>query len=302
MPAIQVKLSASFIGLALANVTIFSACDFRTSAPPAVQRQSTVVTSPEKTGRVPFRIPLETEVKDSVTLASLRRGRAIIHSTRDSLPANAKATLSCANCHMADGTQANAMPLVGSYARFPQFRARSGRVDMIEDRINDCFERSMNGRALVRGGRDMRDIVAYLAFLSRGFPVGAEMDGQATPALAALRGDTVRGQTVFSTSCVACHGADGGGTMAGPPLWGSRSYNIGAGMARVNTAARFIHHLMPRDRPGTLSPQQAYDVAAYINTRPRPDFAGKANDWPAGGEPSDVAYATTASQKRRAER
>jgi thiosulfate dehydrogenase len=247
----------------------------------------------------PFRIPSESEIKDSITLASVRRGRALIHATRDSLPRNVRASLSCANCHIGDGTVRDAMPLVGSYARFPQYRARSGQVDVIEDRINDCFERSMNGVALPRGSRDMRDIVSYLAFLSRGFPVGAEMDGQGVPALAAVKGDTTRGQAVFAANCVACHGSDGQGTAAAPPLWGPHSFNIGAGMSRVNSAARFIHKLMPRDRPGILTPQQAYDVAAYVTSRPRPDFKGKENDWPRGGAPPDVAYPTRTTKGAR---
>jgi thiosulfate dehydrogenase len=247
-------------------------------------------------GKAPFRIPQESEIKDSVTLASMRRGRALIHSTKDSLPKYVRASLNCANCHMNDGTTKDAMPLVGAYARFPQYRGRSGKVDVLEDRINDCFERSMNGKAIPVNGRDMHDIVTYLAFLSNGFPVGVDMEGQGTPALDTLKGDSTRGQAVFATTCVACHGIDGHGTALAPPLWGDKSFNIGAGMARVNTAARFIHKLMPRDRPGILTPQQAYDVAAYITSRPRPDFAGKENDWPRGGAPPDVAYSTRSAK------
>ncbi len=249
------------------------------------------------TDAVPFRVPAESEIKDSVTLASIRRGRALIHNTRDSLPQNVGAALNCANCHFADGTVANAMPLVGAYSRFPQFRARSGHVDLLEDRINDCFKRSLNGKGLDPASRDMRDMVTYMAFLSRGFPPGKEMEGQSVPKLEPLAGDTVRGRQVFATTCVACHGADGNGTALAPPLWGPRSYNVGAGMARVRNAAAFIHHLMPRDRPGSLTPQQAFDVATYINTRPRPDFQGKEHDWPHGGAPPDVAYSTLASLK-----
>jgi len=261
----------------------------------AVAAPDTAVAVPKKAA---FRVPSESEITDSVTLRSVRRGRALIHSTRDSLPRHVRANLTCANCHVGDGTQKNAMPLVGSYARFPQFRGRSGRVDLIENRINDCFERSMNGRALDRDGQDMRDMVAYLAFLSRGFPVGIDMDGQGVPAIGPLAGDTARGRTVYQSTCIACHGANGEGTVAAPPLWGPESYNIGAGMARVNSAARFIHQLMPRDRPGSLTPQQAFDVAAYVNSRPRPDFAGKENDWPYGGDPPDVAYVTRAARAR----
>ena len=191
------------------------------------------------------------------------------------------------------------MPLVGSYARFPQYRGRSGKVDLIENRINDCFERSMNGKALSPQSAEMRDIVAYLAFLSRGYPVGGEMEGQATPALdTKLKGDTTSGRAVFAANCTVCHGVDGHGTPAAPPLWGPKSFNIGAGMARVQSAARFIHQLMPRDRPGVLTPQQAFDVASYVVSRPRPDFKGKEKDWPHGGAPSDVAYKTLAAKPK----
>ena len=264
-------------------------------ASPAVPAK--VVAKANATPKAPFRVPAENEITDSVTLASVRRGRALIHSTRDSLPNFVGASLNCANCHMADGTQKSGMPLVGSYVRFPQYRGRSGKVDLIEDRINDCFTRSLNGKALPAHSAEMRDIVAYLAFLSRGYAVGTEMEGQAVPALDTLEGDTTRGQAVFAANCVVCHGADGAGTPAAPPLWGPKSYNIGAGMARLQSAARFIHQLMPRDRPGVLTPQQAFDVASYINSRPRPDFIGKEKDWPRGGAPKDVAYKTLAADR-----
>jgi thiosulfate dehydrogenase len=182
------------------------------------------------------------------------------------------------------------MPWVGSYARFPQYRARSGKVDLIEDRINDCFRRSMNGRALDPAGRDMRDIVAYFAFLSTGLPVGAEMEGQGLPRLTPLPGEAGRGVAVFASTCARCHGASGQGTALAPPLWGAGSYNVGAGMARINTAASFIHSLMPIDRAQQLTPQQAFDVATYINTRPRPNFPPKVHDWPHGGKPPDADY------------
>ena len=268
----------------------------KSDTPANVTNAPAALPSKSAAQKAPFRLPLESEISDSVTLASVRRGRALIHNTRDSLPSMVGASLNCANCHIADGTQRDAMPLVGAYARFPQYRGRSGKVDLVEDRINDCFERSMNGHALPAHSSAMRDIVAYLAFLSRGYPVSGEMEGQGVPALAVLKGDAVRGKAVFAANCIKCHGANGQGSAAAPPLWGPRSFNIGAGMARVQSAARFIHQLMPRDKPGTLSPQQAFDVATYISSQPRPDFRGKEKDWPRGGAPADVAYKTIASR------
>ncbi len=276
------------LNFGLASLVI--ACSGQDKTPPAQpapKKESTAL---------PFRVPDESEVKDSATLVSIRRGRALIHSTRDSLPHFVGAALNCANCHFADGTIANAMPLVGAYTRFPQYRPRSGHVDLIEDRVNDCFKRSLNGKPLAPESRDMRDIVTYIAFLSRGYPPGKEMEGQSVPKLDPLVGDTARGQKIFTTVCSVCHGPDGNGSAVAPPLWGPRSYNIGAGMARIRSAAAFIHQLMPRDRPRTLTPQQAFDVATYVNTQPRPDFPGKEHDWPHGGTPPDVAYPTLKSR------
>ena len=250
--------------------------------------------------RVAFRVPSESEVRDTVVLASVRRGRALLNHTRDSLPQHVGNGLVCTNCHQKDGTLPNGMGWVGVYARFPQYRGRAGATQLIEDRVNDCFKRSLNGRPLTPESREMRDIVAYMAFLSTGYPVGAETDGQGLPKMEPLKGDTVRGAATFTMRCARCHGVTGGGTMLAPPLWGARSYNVGAGMARVRTAASFIKHWMPQDSAGVLSAQDAFDVASYIDSRPRPDFKGKEKDWPHGDPPPDVAYATDAARRKGA--
>jgi len=284
----------------------------RASADTITKRQEALAAAAlatRATAPVAFRVPVESEIKDTVVLAAVRRGRAMLSNTRDSLPGHVGNRLRCVSCHMGDGQQPNKMPFVGVYARFPQYRPRSATVEIIEDRINDCFERSMNGKALPRDSRPMRDIVAYLAFLSYGIPVGATVEGQGLPRLDPLPGDTVRGRELFKSRCTQCHGADGQGGKAdtavaivGPPLWGPHSFNVGAGMARLRTAASFIRVAMPYDNPGSLTPQQAYDVAAYVTSRPRPDFARKAGDWPNGDPPPDVAYPTTAAKKGRAKR
>lgn len=247
---------------------------------------------PAPVRRVAFRVPSENEITDSTVLASVRRGRALMRNTRDSLPRHVGNKLQCVSCHQGDGTIRLAMPWVGVYARFPQYRSRAASTQLIEDRINDCFKRSMNGTALVPESRDMRDIVAYMAFLSSGYPVGAEVDGQGLPRLVPQQGDSARGKTVFTNKCIACHGPNGQGTDVAPPVWGRDSYNIGAGMARVRTAAAFIKGWMPQNAPGSLTDTEAFDVARYINSQPRPDFRGKERDWPKGGAPPDVAYRT----------
>jgi thiosulfate dehydrogenase len=233
------------------------------------------------------------ELPDGPLGASVRRGRAILTATRDSLPENVGNALRCTSCHLDAGTRANVMPWVGVYARFPQYRSRSGRVIDLEERIGDCFERSLNGRSPAYDSPEMRDMIAYMAWISRDVPVGRDVEGQGMPRLEPLVPDTAAGRVGYAARCARCHGADGQGLVEpAPPLWGPRSYNIGAGMARLRTAAAFIRAAMPHDEPGSLDPQQAYDIAAYVNGHSRPDFATKASDWPNGDPPPDVAYRT----------
>jgi len=241
---------------------------------------------------------------DSSTAGSgnIRRGRALLIATRDSLPQHVGNGLRCASCHLNEGRQANAIPLVGVTARYPQYRSRNGAMSSLEDRINDCFERSMNGSALSRDSRDMRDMrdmVAYMSYLSQGAPAYGTVNGQGLPTMTPLAPDRAHGGRVFAERCVICHGPHGSGTSRGPALWGAQSYNIGAGMARLRTAASFIRHNMPLGNP-SLTDQQAFDVAAYINAQPRPDFARKAQDWPKGDAPPDVPYRTSAGSRAAA--
>jgi thiosulfate dehydrogenase len=198
------------------------------------------------------------------------------------------------------------MPWVGVYGRFPQYRSRSGRVARIEERINDCIERSLNGTALPTGGDDMRDIVSYLSWLSRGTASGARLRGTGIDSLVPIAADTGRGRAVYAQQCARCHAPDGGGLRGrgvqhpGPPLWGDGSFNIGSGMARVRVMAAFVRRQMPFDAPGSLTAQEAFDVAAFLGARPRPDYPPKQFDWPNGDPPPDVAYPTVAAGKRSA--
>jgi thiosulfate dehydrogenase len=235
--------------------------------------------------------------------SAIRRGQALLLATRESLPAAVGNRLRCVSCHL-DAGRRPVGSWVGTFARYPAYRSRSGSVETIEFRVNDCFRRSMNGAAIDPAGVDMRDIVAYLAFLSRGVPVGPPESGGGggggrLQKWAAFTADTAAGARVYAGTCAKCHGAGGQGTAAAPPVWGTGSYNIGAGMARLRTAADFIRNNMPFDQPGSLTDQQAFDVAAYVNARPRPDFAGKERDWPAGDPPADAAYPTTAHPKAK---
>lgn len=203
--------------------------------------------------------------------------------------------LTCQNCHQAAGTAKFGLPFVGVFADFPQYRAREGGVRTIEDRIQGCMTRSMNGRALPIDSAEMRGFVAYLKFLSTGIAVGAKTPGRGTPELKLLDrpADPVRGAAVYARICAVCHGAGGAGQRAGapgdargyayPPLWGPDSFNDGAGMARLIASASFAHANMPFgttwENPA-LSEDDAWDAAAYVVSQPRPHAEGLERDFP----------------------
>lgn len=224
---------------------------------------------------------------------SIRRGLALVTRTTDSLPGYASGNIQCTSCHIDAGRRRDAAGLIGVYARFPKYMDRTGAVIPIEDRVNYCFTRSLAGSRIPNDSREMQDIIAYLAFISTGVPVGTHVKGEGIPKMLPLAGDSVRGAAIFVSTCASCHGVSGQGSPPiTPALWGPKSYSVGASMAREERAASFIKHFMPQNNPGSLTDQQAYDVSAFINSQPRPDSPGKEKDWPAGGAPADVPYNT----------
>lgn len=199
--------------------------------------------------------------------------------------------LTCANCHLDAGLDPNSSSYVGLSRAYPEYSARAGRVVTLADRINECVERGLNGKPIPQDSHKLQAIVAYIEWLSKDVPAGSRMAWRGIPRIQSSRPpDAMNGAKVFTARCAFCHGADGQGTIAAPPLWGPQSYNIGAEMARIPVAASFIKSNMPRTRGWALSDQDAYDVAAYLNSQPRPDFVGKEHDWPKGGKPSDSPY------------
>jgi thiosulfate dehydrogenase len=220
--------------------------------------------------------------------------------------------LACESCHVNGGTQKFGLPFQGVYADFPNYRARSGAVGTIEDRINGCMTRSMNGRPLPRDGTEMTAIVSYLKFLSTGRPVGEPTPGRGPGHMAEMSraADPIRGRAIYTQSCAACHGADGQGQRAGhvgdaggytvPPLWGDDSFNDGAGMGRLIGAANFIHNNMPNGttwQQPVLSVEDSWDVAAFMLSQPRPRKARLDRDYPIRTEkPADTPYGPYADQ------
>jgi thiosulfate dehydrogenase len=259
----------------------------------ACKRESTTVGTKIGPDSAWLRLNVDSLPNDSLAV-SIRRGRAILAATHDSMPEYAPSALKCTSCHLDNGRKLGAVPLYGSYARYPQYLERAGGVVSIEDRVNFCFTRSLAGYRVPDNSSEMRDIVAYLAFLSRGIPGGTDPAGTRIPQMADGKGDSTRGVAVFAANCARCHGADAKGSPLAPPLWGEKSFSIGASMAREERAAAFIKHNMPLDLPGSLTDAQAWDVAAYVTSLPRMDLPGKELDYPGGKPPRDTPYRTKA--------
>jgi len=240
---------------------------------------------------IEFAPPSHEAIPGSQLGEQIRQGYEIVVNTQEYARHYVGNRLNCTNCHLDGGLNPNAASFVGLAAVYPEYRTRNARVNTLADRVNECFERSLNGRALPPDSSKLQAVVAYITWLSRGVPSGATLPWRGLQRIESRRTlDPANGKQVFANKCAFCHGSDGQGTMAAPPVWGPQSYNIAAGMARVTVAAAFIKSNMPRSWGWSLSDDAAYDVAAYINAQPRPDFPGKANDWPKGGRPADSPY------------
>jgi thiosulfate dehydrogenase len=257
-----------------------------------------------RAGSSSFDTPRLADMLASPNAGQLVRGMRLHLQTKALLPGNVGAAASCASCHLNSGTVADGSPFVGVSGSFPGYSPRSGRVISLEERINGCFKRSMNGTPLPADSADLKAMVAYFDWMKRGAGSNDKIPGRGVGKMdERIRPDVDHGKQVYAAQCAVCHGDDGEGTkhadgrLAFPPLWGEEAFNIGAGMGRTYTAAAYLKANMPigfRDRfplgQGGLSDQDAVDVAEYFSHQPRPDFPEKARDWPKDRKPADARY------------
>lgn len=249
-----------------------------------------------------FETPRLADLLSAPNADQLVRGMRLNAETKALLPGHVGADLNCASCHLNAGTVADATPYVGVSVLFPSYSARSGSIITLAQRINGCFRRSMNGKPLATDSPEMGAMIAYFEWMKGAAKPQANAVGRGMGEIdPSLKPDPENGKKVYAAQCAVCHGANGEGLKdaAGravyPPLWGDRSFNIGAGMARTETAAAFVKHNMPigfRENfplgQGGLSDQEAVDVADYFSHMPRPDFPAMVDDWPDGHKPKDA--------------
>ena len=226
----------------------------------------------------------------------IRYGRELISHTAKYLgPKGSVKSISngmnCQNCHLNAGTK----PFGNNYGSvsslYPKFRARSGSIESIEKRVDDCIERSLNGQPLDLLSREMRAVVAYIQWVGKDVPKNKKAKGSGLINLSFLdrAADSVKGQGVYQQKCMSCHGNQGEGLkrMNGieyiyPPLWGERSFNVGAGLYRISNFAKYIYANMPLGSTfyePQLTKEEAWDIAAYVVSLPRPTKKFP-NDWP----------------------
>jgi thiosulfate dehydrogenase len=228
-------------------------------------------------GPATFTPPSEDKIPNNQFGDMVRYGMSLFKNTQQLRGKYVGNGMNCVNCHLDNGRKPNAAPLWAAYPMYPAYRKKNDRVNTIDERIQGCFTYSMNGTPPPFGSKELTALVTYHYWLSTGAPVGKALPGRGYPKLAKpkLEPSIRRGKAIFAANCAICHGANGQGTKvdgkyAFPPLWGKDSFNWGAGMHRINTAAGFIKANMPLGKPNSLTDQEAWDVAAFMNSHERP--------------------------------
>ena len=222
--------------------------------------------------------PEEAQLPANEFADMVRLGKQIFENPKERAAAYVGNTLRCSSCHLDAGRLADSAPLWAAYVAYPEYRAKNKKVNTFEERIQGCFAFSMNGKAPPLGDPVLIALESYAYWLASGAPTGAKLPGRGYPKLPqpAIAADYGRGKIIYQQQCALCHGQNGAGQQANdgsiafPALWGDDSFNWGAGMASIANAAGFIEANMPLSRAKTLTTQQAWDVATYIDSQERP--------------------------------
>lgn len=231
-----------------------------------------------------FHPPSVAEIPNDKFGEAVKRGMEIFLNTSTAAADHVGNDLSCANCHLDAGRQPFSAPMWAAWVTYPKYRSKNKSINTMTDRLKGCFTYSMNAQWSATGkpppeDSDIyRDLESYFYWMAKGLPTDEKPKGIGFGSIdkPPKPFDRMRGKKVFAENCAVCHGADGqgqkdlNGRVIFPPLWGPHSYNWGAGMSNLKNAAPFIWRNMPLSKPGTLSVQEAWDVAAWIDTQERP--------------------------------
>ncbi|AMR34405.1 cytochrome C [Mucilaginibacter sp. PAMC 26640] len=224
-----------------------------------------------------------------------RYGRELIAHTAQYLgPKGSVAQISngmnCQNCHLDAGTRLFGNNYAEFVAGYPKRSNRSGRATTPALRIAECFERSLAGKVPDTSGREVQAILAYMKWVGTGVAKGRALYGRSVARLPFMdvAASAAKGKVVYVAKCQSCHGQNGEGLLAAdqrsytyPPLWGKGSYTDGAGMYRLGNFAGFVKNNMPYGatyKNPQLTDAESWNVAAFVNSQPRPHRNQQA-DW-----------------------
>ena len=250
----------------------------------------------EKTTDGLWHAPLLFDLPNNAEASLIRYGHDIIANTAVYFgPAGRIAQISngmnCQNCHLDAGTRPWGNNYGAVYATYPKFRERSGQVESIEKRVNDCMIRSLHGKALDSNSKEMQAILAYIKFIGKSVSKGIKPAGSGIVELDLLKraADSSKGRIIYMAKCSVCHLDEGAGvkksdgSFAFPPLWGENSYTTGAGLYRISRLAGYIKANMPYNIATYSNPlltdEESWDVAAFLNSMPHPEI-DISKDWP----------------------
>ncbi len=259
-----------------------------------IEKQSIEPEKPKSNFWIP---PSESTLDGNPAKDHILYGRDLIVNTalffgpKGKVNANSTNGMNCQNCHLDAGTRVFGNNYSAVASTYPKYRARSGASENIYKRVNDCFERSLNGKALDTNSKEMQAITSYIKWLGKDVEKGKKPDGSGLKDIAMLDRacEPLKGKAIYIEKCQVCHSKNGDGQLNPatgaflyPPLWGPKSYNVGAGLYRISNFAKYVKYNMPlgsTHENSQLSDEEAWDIAAFVNSQEHPKKDMK-QDWP----------------------
>lgn len=291
----------------LISVTIVEISACKQKIKPVTKKVTDTTATKTSSGKPKWIIPDTAELANTEEGALIKYGRNLVVNTSfyfgpKGIIAYKSNGLNCQNCHLDAGTKlfGNNFSLVA--VSYPKYKDRSASIETIVKKVEDCFERSLNGRAIDSNSREMKAFVAYIKWVGKNVQKGTQPEGSGIEELSFLNraADTAKGRMVYVSKCQVCHGKNGEGILNAvgtaytyPALWGKHSYNIGASIYRISKFAGYVKNNMPfgaSHNKEQLTNEEAWDVAAFVNTQPHP-FKDISKDWPKmNTKPYDYPY------------